>query len=476
MPPSITNFGGNVRFTPAAYYTPRTEAEVLAVLDRHARGTVRVCGALHSWNRAVASADAVLDLRHFAAVAVIRGPNGEAWAEVGGGCRIKHLLRKLHAASRFTPPSLGLITEQTIAGAISTGTHGSGRHSMSHYVEAVRLAAYDRETGRARAFTIGGGDDLRAARCAVGCLGVILSVRLRLVPRYDVVETIVPCDTLAEVLAGEAAFPLQQFYLLPHRWTYLVQRRQLANTLGRRGGLAMLYRAYWLLGIDLGLHLIFLFLARVAKRPAWTRAFYRRVMPKLIVKDWTATDRGERMLVMEHELFRHVEIELFVPARHLPAAARFARGAVEWFDGSDEPDAEFASGLRVCGEADVLARRRGTYTHHYPITFRRVLADDTLLSPASGGGPWYAISFISYARERGPFWAFAAVLARGMGRLFGARPHWGKWLPPDTDVECLYPRLAGFRAVCRRLDPHGVFRPPFVERLLFRGDDVSEEA
>src|SRR5579871_5498889 len=140
---TVTNFGGNIRFAPRCLYRPRDEAEVLAILDRHARGKIRVRGALHSWSPAVACADALVDMRYFNSVTVTRGTDGCICATVGAGCRIKHLLQKLHSLAGVTLPSIGLITEQTIAGAVATGTHGSGKHSLSHYVEAVRLAAYD---------------------------------------------------------------------------------------------------------------------------------------------------------------------------------------------------------------------------------------------------------------------------------------------------------------------------------------------
>src|SRR5947209_3581765 len=80
--------------------------------------------------------------------------------------------------------------------------HGSGMLSLSHFVYEVRLTAYEAD-GKARIHIWGDGPELRAARCAVGCTGVILSVRFRAVPKYDVVETIVHCVTLDEVLAGE---------------------------------------------------------------------------------------------------------------------------------------------------------------------------------------------------------------------------------------------------------------------------------
>ncbi|MEZ6134963.1 MAG: hypothetical protein R3C53_08650 [Pirellulaceae bacterium] len=64
-------------------------------------------------------------------------------------------------------PQSDFLTEQTIAGAISTGTHGSGRHSLSHYVIGVRVARYDPQTGDAVIVDITDGDELRAARCSL---------------------------------------------------------------------------------------------------------------------------------------------------------------------------------------------------------------------------------------------------------------------------------------------------------------------
>ena len=72
------------------------------------------------------------------------------------------VLAELERQANVTLPSLGLITEQTIAGAISTGTHGSGKASMSHYIEEIRLATYDKRTGEPVVKTIADGDELRA--------------------------------------------------------------------------------------------------------------------------------------------------------------------------------------------------------------------------------------------------------------------------------------------------------------------------
>jgi hypothetical protein len=466
----VTNFGGNICFTPRHRYAPVNEAEVLDILDRHAQGKVRVVGALHSWSAAVVSEDALVDLRHFATVTVQRGPDGTLWATVGGGCRIKYLLRRLHDLAGATMPSLGLITEQTIAGAISTGTHGSGKHSLSHYMEELRVAAYDAETGRARIYVWNQGAELGAARCGLGCMGIILSVRFRCIPRYDVAETIAPAASIHDVLAGENQFPLQQFFFLPHRWSYLVQRRLVAPVSRvYQSWSAKLYRAYWFFWIDIGLHMVIRLLASIVSSSALIRFFYRYVASALILQNWTVVDDSDRMLVMEHELFKHLEIEIFVPATHIQQAAGFVQSVLEIFDGqSNVIPGEICSALKRIGLHEELLEKRGTFTHHYPIAFRRVLPDDTLISMSSGTTePYYAISFISYVEPRDNFFGLAAFLARSMAALFRARLHWGKYFPlSNAEIESTYPHLQEFRETCRKTDPNGVFRNAYTDRAL----------
>jgi hypothetical protein len=460
----IINFGGNVAFTPRHRYTPRTEAELLDILDHHAHGKVRVLGALHSWSPLVASDDALVDMRHFDDVQT----EGEC-VTVGGGCRIKDLLTKLHALGNITMPSLGLITEQTIAGAISTATHGSGRHSLSHYMDEIRVAAFD-ASGKATIYHWKDGPELRAARCALGCMGIILAVRFRGVPKYGVEEHMAPCATLDAVLAKEEQYPLQQFYFAPHNWTYFAQRRRVVAYHEQRQISALLYRAWWFLSIDVGLHVLIKLLTGVLQSRMLTRFFFRSVLPWTILTNVPIVDHSDEALVMEHELFRHLEIEIFVPARHLSLAADFVRAVLEVFDGAEAaPPTEIAARLDSIGMLEELTQRVGRFTYHYSITFRRVLPDDTLISMTAGATePYYSISLITYAEPRDRFYELASFLARSMVKLFEARLHWGKYFPlPNADLEGSYPQLAEFRGLCRQVDPHGVFRNEFAQRVLF---------
>jgi FAD/FMN-containing dehydrogenase len=476
----IVNFGGNVSFAPRHRYTPRSEREVLELLDRHAGGTIRVVASLHSWSDDIVCDDVVLDLRHFDRVAV-ETRDGEIWATVGAGCVLADALAQIRAAADATFPTIGAVTVQRMAGVVSTATHGSGRSSFSHYMAALRVAAYDPETGKARVFELAGGEDLLAARCAIGALGVILEVRFRCVPTYHVAETLVRCATLDEVLADVPSFPLQQFVLVPYLWAYVAfQRREAGSERSvRPSWWRMVHRLYAFVGIDVLLHVLIKLLVNIG-RSSWIRWFFRSVFIHLAWLDRTVVDRSERILTLHHNLFKHVEMELFVPASRLADAVAVVRYVIARFDGSDATaDPAVESALAGIGMLDELRSRAGSYTHHYPVFFRRVLPDDTLISMTAGARePSYTISLFCYREPRDAYYAFADFLARALNRLHRACPHWAKYFPLDyADIDELYPQLAAFRAVCDRYDPRGTFRNGYVNRVLgFASPDVRRAA
>jgi hypothetical protein len=172
---------------------------------------------------------------------------------------------------------------------------------------------------------------------------------------------------------------------------------------------------------------------------------------------------------MEHELFKHLEIELFVSAAMVRQAAEFLKHVLAAFDDESATIPEdTASALRRIGMYDVLLRHRGSFTFHYPVTFRRVLPGNTMISMCSGSeGHYYAVSFITYVEPREPFYELASFLASSMAALFDARPHWGKYCPlTASETERLYPRMQEFCKLCRQVDPLGVFRNAFTDRMF----------
>jgi hypothetical protein len=201
------------------------------------------------------------------------------------------------------------------------------------------------------------------------------------------------------------------------------------------------------------------------------RALYRTLLPRLIRPEPPVADRAARVLTLHHEYWRHLEMELFVPASRLALALAVARHVVTTLAGDADAGAHVAparAALADAGLLDELARRRGSYVAHYPLFCRRVLPDDTLISMAAGGvEPWYTISVFDYGRDATAYLAASSLLARALRHACGARPHWGKIFPlAAADVAGLYPALPVFRAECERHDPAGVFRNAHVERLL----------
>lgn len=464
----VVNFGRNISFRPAHVYTPRSEEEVLEILREHRGKQIRAVGRLHAWSPGIATDQVLLDLRYLNSVQV-EDRGSETWGTVGGGCQMKHLLHELDRRG-LTTPSVGLITEQTIAGATATGTHGSGKHSLSHYLEEVRVACYDLQTGEPVIRTITQRPELLAARCSLGCLGIVVSASLRCRPQYRVEEHARFYRELSDVLASEAEFPLQQFYLLPWLWQYIVHHRR--EVVAPRSWLAPLYRLYCFLTLDVGLHLavlLFVKLLRSRRGPPW---FFRWLFPWLAICNWKVVDKSYDMLVMEHELFRHIEVELFVRRSQLPAAMSFVSQVLCHFRG--ERDVLLPGIRQQLADLNLLSELEsaaGQYVHHYPICVRRVLPDDTLISMASGGTEdHYAISLISYAwpPERASFFRFAQFMTKAMGNLFQARPHWGKVCEIDlTQAEALYPRLKEFQEICLAADQAGVFRNQWLQSTLF---------
>ena len=467
---SLSNFGRNIRFTPRSRYEPRSEEEVLRILDEHRDGTVRAIGAGHSWNPGIESHDALVDLNHLQRIRVHRG---RTRVTAGAGVRIGALLKHLSKRD-LTLPSIGLIDRQTVAGAIATGTHGSGRHSMSHYVESLRIACYGADGG-AGVRTVDSGRALRAARCAVGAMGIVLEVTLPCVPQYYVREKSVWRFDLDAALAAEADAPLQQLYLIPHYWRLLAHER-CVDPRNRPKGLARVYRVYWFTVIDVLLHLGLKLSASWLRSRRLIHLLYRRILPACLVPGWRVTDRSDRQLLMRHDLFRHLEMEVFVRRARLGEALEFVEEVLQAADdGSREVSATTRGRMERLGLSAAFEELRGSYVHHYPICVRRVQPDDTLISMSSCHGieaeDWYAISLITFVEPREPFQRVARMLATVMSEDLGARLHWGKWFPlvAAAAVERNYPGMPEFKQVCSEFDPQAVFRNRFLRRTMFPG-------
>ncbi len=215
-PESWANWAGNVQAVPRRVVQPSSLADLRrAVLDAASHNeTVRVAGAGHSFAPLCATGGTLLDLSLLAGIERIDPATGNAtiWA----GTRLFNLGAPLLEAGRALL-NQGDIDRQALAGAVSTGTHGTGRKygSFSSAVRAVEVMRADGEL-----VTIDAGDPLRlrAASLALGLLGVLTKITLATGPAYKLREQNAAMsmeECLAIFLDTERARRNAEFWWLP---------------------------------------------------------------------------------------------------------------------------------------------------------------------------------------------------------------------------------------------------------------------
>jgi FAD/FMN-containing dehydrogenase len=184
-----TNWSGSVTSRPRRIVAPSSEDELAAAVAESARlgETVRAAGSGHSFVPLCAADDGtVVSLENLKGVVAIDA--GAREATVWAGSKIFELGEPLRAAG-LAMTTMGDIDRQAIAGAIATGTHGTGYEvpSIPNQVVGLRLVT---ATGEVREITDrdGDGDVMRAARVALGALGLMSQVRLRLVAAFRLHE------------------------------------------------------------------------------------------------------------------------------------------------------------------------------------------------------------------------------------------------------------------------------------------------
>ena len=175
---------------------------------------MRVAGAGHSFAPLCATSGTLLDLSRLSGIERIDPRSGDA--TILAGTRLHELGAPLQAAGRALA-NQGDIDRQAIAGAVATGTHGSGRKygSFSSMVRAVEIMTADGEL-----VTIDDADPvrLRAAVLNLGLLGVMTRVTLRTVPAYKLRERNAAYaleETLTLFLNEEQTRRTAEFWWLP---------------------------------------------------------------------------------------------------------------------------------------------------------------------------------------------------------------------------------------------------------------------
>jgi FAD-linked oxidoreductase len=327
--------------------------------------------------------------------------------------------------------NLGDIDAQTLAGALSTGTHGTGARlgGLATQVEALDLVLAD---GSLVTCSAASRPELfAAARVGLGALGVITSVTLRCVPSFTLAadERPVPVDEVLEQFDSLAAANDHfEFYWFPYGRQALVKRN---NRLGPAGAAMPGWRRFW--EFEVMENAAFGTLCRLGRaRPPLIPALNRFSSAALSSRSYA--DVSHRVFVTPRRV-RFVESEYAVPRESL---------------------------LHVLGELRRQVPRLADPVM-FPVEVRVAAADDIWLSTAYGRDTAYvAIHQYTGLPYRSYFDLFESIVADVAGR-----PHWGKMHTLGTErLRTLYPRYDEFRQVRAEVDPEARFGNAYLTQVL----------
>ncbi len=429
------NWGRSVRAHPQRIVHPASTAEVVETI-RSARAAglpVKAYGAGHSFTPIAATEGVLMRLdRMNRVIERLDDATGHPsdLVRVEAGISLRELNPRLQAMG-LALPNMGDVDPQSVAGAVSTGTHGTGArlHGIAAAVAALQLVTPDGEVVEI--------DEQHpwfgAARLSLGALGVITEVTLRCVPafllhaREEPIALPEVLERLPELVESDDHV---EFYWFPHTEKALLKRNNRVPAGTERSPVGALRHA---LDDELLSNGLFEAVNRLGARA-----------PSLVPRINAVS--GSALSAREYVDHSH---EVFVSPRRVRfRESEFAMPRAALNDVIAELQAWFAAGhQRVV----------------FPIEVRFAAADDLWLSTAHERDSCYVAVHQYHRLDPHPY--FAA--AQDVFTAHEGRPHWGKMHTLDAAaLRERYPRFDDFRAVRDAADPERTMTNPYLERVL----------
>ncbi|GAA1853929.1 D-arabinono-1,4-lactone oxidase [Actinomadura bangladeshensis] len=424
------NWAGNQQATPQRVVTPRTAGEVAAaVRSAAAEGrTVRMTGTGHSFTGAAVAEGVLLRPTALTAVRSVDTATGLVTVEAG---LPMHALNRVLDEHGLALANMGDIQEQTVAGALQTATHGTGRDSAGL---ASQVAALDLVLADGTAVTCSPQerpDLFDAARAGLGALGIVTAVTWRTVPAFVLRAQEEPMkwdEVLSRVDEFDAANEHFEFYWFPHTEGCLTKRNNRVE--GPAEPLSGF--RYWMDDQFLS-NSVFGLINKVTHLAPAATPFVNRISAKALGAR-TYSDTSYKVFTSPRTV-RFKEQEYAIPRGELVPALRELRS--------------------------LFAKR--DWRISFPIEVRLLPQEDAWLSMAHGRQSAFIAVHVYHRDPHEDYF-------RGVEDLLttlGGRPHWGKLHTRDAFyLEKVYPRFGDFRALRDELDPERRFANPYTRQVF----------
>ncbi|MGW0599190.1 D-arabinono-1,4-lactone oxidase [Streptomyces sp. NPDC002776] len=423
------NWGGNVSARPAREVTPASAEELAQAVRRAAEDGLKVkaVGTGHSFT-SIAATDGVLIRPQL--LTGIRNIDRDAMTvTVEAGTPLKRLNLAL-AREGLSLTNMGDIMEQTVAGATSTGTHGTGRESGS---TAAQIRALELVTADGSVLTSSpeeNPDVFAAARIGLGALGIVTAITFAVEPVFLLTAREEPMTfdrvtrDFDELWAENEHF---EFYWFPHTGSTNTKRNNRSAGPERPVGR---FKAWFEDEfLSNGVFQAAQWIGRAA--PPAVPAIARISSKALSAR--TYTDIPYKVFTSPRRV-RFVEMEYAVPRAAVVETLRELKSMLD------------RSNLRVS----------------FPVEVRTAPADDIALSTAAGRDSGYIAVHLAKGAHQRYFTAAERIFTAHEGR-----PHWGKVHTRDAEYFAgVYPRFGEFTALRDRLDPDRLFQNDYLRRVL----------
>ncbi|MDX3004623.1 D-arabinono-1,4-lactone oxidase [Kribbella solani] len=429
---SWQNWSGTESATGIETLRPGSADELAAAVKSAAEQgkKLKAVGAGHSFTGCSVPQEVMIRLDRLSSITHADQQSGRVTVGAGTG------LRKLNlglAAFDLALANLGDIDKQTVSGAISTGTHGTGARLGGLATQVVGLDLITADGSVLHCSAEENPDVFAAARISVGALGVISSLTLQCVPAFLLRAQEMPMP-LADVLDGfdELADGNDhfEFYWFPHTELALTKRN---NRVGADVEAAPVGRIRGWVDDELLSNKVFELTNRLAVRqPGMVPRINRIASRALSAREYV--DASYKVFCTERNVvFR--ESEYAVPREHVVEVIRRLR---DWSD---------TSGSRI----------------PFPIEVRVAAPDDIWLSTAHGRETAYVAIHQYHRLPHDPYFqAFERIVAD-----YDGRPHWGKLHTLGaSELRARYPRFDDFVGVRDRLDPQRVFENAYTRQVF----------
>ena len=397
-----SNWSGSVSCSPARIVSPSNAREVVAAIRdaRKEERQIRTRGAGHSFSPLCACDDLLVDPGRLTGIEAVDADH--RWARIRAGTRVSDIGEPLNRAG-LALSNQGDIDLQTMAGALATGTHGTGLGfgSMSAQVRGLSLACADGLVRR-----IGPDDELLdAARISLGALGIVVDVTVDLVPKYLLEErswASAPETTLQAFSDLASAHRNLEFFWLPECDICVLKALDEVN--GPQSSEEEM---------------------RAPSAPPGKVARYLRC-PRI---HWSHRIYPSERAVPFNEM------EFAVPEEAGPSCFRAIRSLM----------------------------RESFPAVRWAVEYRTLAAESAFLAQSYQRNS-VCISIHEDAKlDCRPFFRAAEAVFLD----HGGRPHWGKWHFLGADMLApLYPRWNDFLATRRKLDPDGLFLNDHLKQLF----------